>query len=169
MSNFIVTWVSAPAIQPADQSLPVRQVYVWYLTSDHKFLIVSKDGRNWQLPGGKPDPGESLVQTAVRELAEETGVSIADLADQLKFFGYNRVTELSDGGPDITYLQVRLYLQSGTSSDQLKLSAEGEDKVQTTTDQIQHVRAVTAAEGERLIPWLAASGEYQALKAHNLI
>jgi 8-oxo-dGTP pyrophosphatase MutT (NUDIX family) len=31
---------------------------------------------DWSLPKGKPEPGEHLVQTAVREVAEETGLDI---------------------------------------------------------------------------------------------
>ncbi len=43
----------------------------------------------FQLPGGKPDPGESYVQTAVREVFEETGLIIEDaceLAQQVNDF-----------------------------------------------------------------------------------
>jgi 8-oxo-(d)GTP phosphatase len=31
---------------------------------------------DWSLPKGKPEPGEHLVQTAVREVAEETGLEV---------------------------------------------------------------------------------------------
>ncbi len=40
-------------------------------------LSVRADLRGWELPGGNPEPGESLEAAVVREVREETAVEIA--------------------------------------------------------------------------------------------
>ncbi len=44
----------------------------------HRFLLTQeqKYGKTWSIPGGRVEPGESLVNAAVREVLEETGVPI---------------------------------------------------------------------------------------------
>lgn len=45
-----------------------------------RVLMVLDAGRGqWELPGGMREPGETPRQAAVRELAEETGIVVADL------------------------------------------------------------------------------------------
>lgn len=44
---------------------------------DGAVLTVRKRGTDrWMLPGGKPEPGESAAECAVREVAEELGVLV---------------------------------------------------------------------------------------------
>ena len=39
-----------------------------------------RDGVTWTLPKGTPDPGETTEQTALREVAEETGLEVRIVA-----------------------------------------------------------------------------------------
>jgi len=45
----------------------------------HRFLAVqeAKRGQRWYLPAGRVDPGERLIDAAVRETLEEAGVPVA--------------------------------------------------------------------------------------------
>lgn len=57
------------------------------LDQDGKILLVEEKGR-WGLPKGGQERGESLVETAIRETKEETGldVKIKELAFITEFF-----------------------------------------------------------------------------------
>ena len=49
------------------------------------FLLVRHKAGHWSFPKGHAEPGETEVQTARRELAEETGISVCDLVDAAVF------------------------------------------------------------------------------------
>ena len=48
-----------------------------YRDSDYEVLLLETPGGQWGLPKGTPSPGERLEETAVREVAEETGLQVA--------------------------------------------------------------------------------------------
>ena len=55
------------------------------------------DNEYWSIPGGAMEPGETIRQTAVREIREETGIEVE--ADRLVviYSDPNHVVEYSDG------------------------------------------------------------------------
>jgi len=63
-------------------------------------LTVRKRGtQRFMLPGGKPEPGESPRQTAVRECAEEVGIGLD--ADALRDLGVHRAAAANEEGFEV--------------------------------------------------------------------
>jgi 8-oxo-dGTP pyrophosphatase MutT (NUDIX family) len=148
------------------KELPIRQVYVWLLTSDDQLVIVSKDGQHWQLPGGKPSHPEGVFETANREVLEETGLDIS--GDTPTFFGEYTI---DDPSPETLprYRQVRAYMRLRSEAATLALTTGKESLSQDDGDVVHHVRTVPLSEVGRYIKWLPYSEEYKALKRNKII
>lgn len=59
---------------------------VAFVREDGHVLTVRKRGTSrFMLPGGKPEPGESAAEAAVREVREEVGIRLA--IDELRLLG----------------------------------------------------------------------------------
>lgn len=54
---------------------------------DNQILYVRKSNARWNLPGGKVEADESPAQAAARELREETGLILEDLAYITRYKG----------------------------------------------------------------------------------
>lgn len=53
----------------------------------HVLTVRKKSSTKYQLPGGKPEKGEALVDAALREVAEEVGLTLdAESLDELGTF-----------------------------------------------------------------------------------
>ena len=63
---------------PAERTVYAAGAVVWrMIEGKHRILIAHRDRHgDWSLPKGKVDPGETLVETAARELREETGFPV---------------------------------------------------------------------------------------------
>ena len=120
--------------------MPIRQVYTWLLTSDRHVVIVSKDGKNWQLPGGKPDDNESATQAAVREVSEETNID--RYREDLNFFGEYVIQDDETHIHPPQYRQVRAWMKLPYDSSRLKLSTAGEAKCQRPEDAVRFVKTI---------------------------
>lgn len=70
-----------------DQSSLIRVVAA-VVHNDGRYLIGERPvhkrhGGLWEFPGGKLEPGESVLDAAARELAEELGVEVTGVGAQL--------------------------------------------------------------------------------------
>ncbi len=50
-----------------------------------RFLLIHQQKGHWAFPKGHADPGETPMQTALRELAEETGIGSIELLGDERF------------------------------------------------------------------------------------
>lgn len=127
------TWFTKNEIKDEHKDLPVRQVYLWFITSDNKVVIVGK-GEKWQFPGGKPEEDESISEAMERECWEEAGLKLVDYKEQPEFFGYylieNDINPKWESGDP--YLQIRYILKVNKKSSEIELTVnEREDDLDT--------------------------------------
>ncbi len=74
---------------------PITQVSGFCFDTQGNVLILRQTevpGKNWNIPGGHPEPGETPDQTLEREVFEETTVHIGEHG----FIGYQEVLDGSD-------------------------------------------------------------------------
>ena len=79
----------------------VSTAFVLAVDSDDRTLLtrVDRPDRGWEVPGGHLDPGESPLDAAVRELAEEAGLTVRP--SDLVLVGGQQITHLEE--PPATY------------------------------------------------------------------
>jgi 8-oxo-dGTP pyrophosphatase MutT (NUDIX family) len=58
------------------RTMPPLSIKAVLVDRDHVLLLLNERGE-WDLPGGRPDPGEDHRAALMREVREETGLSVA--------------------------------------------------------------------------------------------
>lgn len=67
------------------------------IVTDGRLILICHPthGRSWDIPKGRKDPGEADIETAVRELREETGIEAdAEQLVPLGLFDYKKNKQL---------------------------------------------------------------------------
>lgn len=90
------------------------------LDEHRRVLTVRKSGTSrFMLPGGKPEAGEDLRATAIRELAEEVGLDLGE--DDLLDWGIH--TDVAANEPDTT-VRAGVYAWTGRVTHTVAPAAE---------------------------------------------
>lgn len=107
-------WTST---EPVDEErVFVATVVVTDVTGRYA-VVYSPRRREWSIPGGWREPGESVVECALREVWEETGLRLRP--EDLRVFGHEDYTPRSvhgfwpDGGGSMQVFRVRLPAAGG--------------------------------------------------------
>lgn len=66
-------------VRPRYERTPLLVVQAVVRGPEGVLLSVRSDLQGWELPGGRPEPGEAVEQALRREVREETGVAVETL------------------------------------------------------------------------------------------
>ncbi|WP_321575623.1 NUDIX hydrolase [Paenibacillus guangzhouensis] len=95
------------------------------MNEDQQILLQHRRDGDWGLPGGLMEPGESLEDTARREVREETGLELNKLSLLDVFSGPELYLKLKNG--DELYSVTTLYLCNDFSGDLVSDQVESLD------------------------------------------
>jgi 8-oxo-dGTP pyrophosphatase MutT (NUDIX family) len=75
LMNYTYTWIKTSNLENYS---PITQVYGIIFNDKNEILICrSSSSGSWQIPGGKPEKGESFQETLTREVLEEVDLEIS--------------------------------------------------------------------------------------------
>lgn len=154
IEKYEYTWFNSGQELSTRESSVITQVSAWVFSGDLQCALVSKsEGEDaWELPGGKPEPGESPLATLQRELKEEIGLSAAPYS--MLELGFHLVTK-STGG---SFRQLRFLCH-------IEKSAQSFELMPRPTDSVRRARWHPAEDLPKRLPCCASSPELVALKA----
>jgi ADP-ribose pyrophosphatase YjhB (NUDIX family) len=116
------------AKKQADANTRVRVGTGVIITDNSGGILLEKrsDCSTWGLPGGRIEPGESVVESAIREAKEETGLNV-EITRLLGVYSEpeDRIVTYLDNG-DVVHL-VDIILEAKIISGELSCSVESEE------------------------------------------
>ncbi|MFK7790819.1 MAG: bis(5'-nucleosyl)-tetraphosphatase [Phycisphaeraceae bacterium] len=65
------------------------------IDGEREFLLIQHQAGHWSFPKGHPEKGETELETACRELAEETGISDVEIDEEHHFKEHYTFTKRS--------------------------------------------------------------------------
>lgn len=105
------------------------------IVGDGRILLIrrSRDDRwepgKWEIPGGKLDSGQAVLEVVQREVKEETGLAIEVGRGEIFTFSDKKTTE---SGKYKGYYYLALIFRTNNFSGKLRLGSEHEDSRWTT-------------------------------------
>lgn len=72
----LIDWTGAPVSRAPDRLMASASAII-FDDAGRVLLMLRADNQHWGIPGGRAEIGESIAQTVVREVAEETGLRVS--------------------------------------------------------------------------------------------
>jgi len=89
-----------------------------------EYLLLHHGGQYWNFPKGRQEQGEDEMQTALRELKEETGITKLDIVDGFRDeYNYDFDSEIRDGVKEKVFKKAIFFLGQ-INEDSIKISDE---------------------------------------------
>jgi 8-oxo-dGTP pyrophosphatase MutT (NUDIX family) len=97
-----LTWLPRPFEPPPDLTTSASGIC---FTEHRKIVLVTRDGQRWDMPGGKPEHGESLEEALAREVWEEARARVV----RSQYIGCERIDDPNHPDGPRTYYQARFW------------------------------------------------------------
>lgn len=89
-----------------------------------RYLLLHHGGDYWNFPKGRQEEGESELESALRELAEETGIKKIKIIEGFRDeYNYDFDSEIKDGKREKVYKKAIFFLAEA-KEDRVKISDE---------------------------------------------